>query len=51
MGRDDREGGSLNPEGPGPKAFGGAMHDARFPRRFRALGNVVKYDRKTNPSV
>jgi hypothetical protein len=27
------------------------MHDACFPKHFRALGNVIKYDGKTNPSV
>jgi hypothetical protein len=27
------------------------MHDGHFPKCFRALGNVVKYDSKTNPSV
>jgi hypothetical protein len=50
-GHDDREGCSLSPEGPGPKAFGGIVHDAHFLRCFRAPGNIVKYDGKTNPSV
>jgi hypothetical protein len=27
------------------------VRDARFPEHFRVLGNVVKYDGKTNPSV
>jgi hypothetical protein len=49
-GCDDREGHNLNPEGPGPKSFRGAVHDARFPRHFRAPGNIVKYDGKINPT-
>jgi hypothetical protein len=27
------------------------MHDARFPKHFRAPGNAIKYDNKTNPSI
>jgi hypothetical protein len=27
------------------------MRNARFLRHFRALGNIVKYDDKTNPSI
>jgi hypothetical protein len=27
------------------------MRNAHFPRHFRALSNVTKYDGKTNPSV
>jgi hypothetical protein len=27
------------------------VRDAHFPRHFQALGNIVKYDGKTNPSV
>jgi hypothetical protein len=41
----------LCPEWPGPKAFGGAVRNAYFLRCFRAPGNIVKYDGKTNPSV
>jgi hypothetical protein len=37
--------------GAGPKAFGSNVHDTCFPKLFRALNNVVKYDGKTNPSV
>jgi hypothetical protein len=33
------------------KAFGGVVHDAHFPRHFRASGNIIKYDGKINPSV
>jgi hypothetical protein len=50
-GHDDREGDSLSPEGPGPKALGGALRHAHFLRHFRALGNTIKYDDKTNPNV
>jgi hypothetical protein len=50
-GRDDDEGHNLSPEGLGPKVFGGVVHDTRFPRHFQALGNIIKYDGKTNPSV
>jgi hypothetical protein len=51
VGYDNREGHSLSLEGSGPKVFGGAMPNARFPRRFRAPSNVTKYNIKTNPSV
>jgi hypothetical protein len=27
------------------------MHDTCFPRHFRASGNIIKYEGKTNPSV
>jgi hypothetical protein len=27
------------------------MRDARFPSHFRAPGNIIKYDGKTNPSI
>jgi hypothetical protein len=27
------------------------VHDAHFPRHFRAPGNIIKYDGKTNPNV
>jgi hypothetical protein len=50
-GHDDHEGRSLSPKGHGPKAFGSTMHDAHLPRHFRAPGDTVKYDVKTNPSV
>jgi hypothetical protein len=33
-GRDYREGRNLILEGPGPKAFGGAVHNSRYPWRF-----------------
>jgi hypothetical protein len=48
---DDWEGCRFSPEGPGPKAFRSNIHDARFPKCFRALNNIVKYDGKTNPNV
>jgi hypothetical protein len=50
-GHDDHEGSSLNPEGPGSKAFRSTVWDTRFLRRFRALNNIIKYDNETNPSV
>jgi hypothetical protein len=50
-GRNDREQCSLSPEEPGPKAFGSNMHNACFPKHFRAPNNIIKYDGKTNPSV
>jgi hypothetical protein len=50
-GCDDREGRSLRPEGPGPKAFEINVHDAWFPKYFQASSNIVKYNDKTNPSV
>jgi hypothetical protein len=50
-GCDNHEGCNLSLEGPGPKAFGDTVHDARFPRHFRASGNIIKYNGKTNPSV
>jgi hypothetical protein len=50
-GRDNRKAHSLSPEGSGPKAFGSAVRDARFPSRFCVPGNIVKYDVKTNPSI
>jgi hypothetical protein len=34
-----------------PKAFESTMWDARFPRRFSASNNIVKYDSKTNPDI
>jgi hypothetical protein len=37
--------------GPGPKAFRSNMHDMRFPKHFRALNNVIKYNTKMNLSV
>jgi hypothetical protein len=50
-GWDDREGHNLSPEGPSPKAFGSVLRNAHFARHFQALGNVIKYDGKTNSSV
>jgi hypothetical protein len=50
-GRDDHEGFSLNPEEPGPKALKSTLHDAHFPKRFRALSNIIKFDGKANTSV
>jgi hypothetical protein len=47
----DREQRSLSPEGPGPKVFGGNVWYACFPKCFRVVNNVVKYNGKTNPSV
>jgi hypothetical protein len=46
----DREGHSLSPEEPGPKAFGSIMRDAYFPKHFWVPNNIVKYDAKTNPA-
>jgi hypothetical protein len=40
-----------SPEGLDSKPMGGIVRDARFLRHFRAPGNVIKYDDKTNPSV
>jgi hypothetical protein len=50
-GRNDREGSKLSPEGPGPKVFRSNLHDTCFPKRFRALNNIIKYVSKMNPSV
>jgi hypothetical protein len=50
-GRDDLEGCSLSPKGPGLEASGRDVCDAHFPKSFLALGNVIKYDDKTNSSV
>jgi hypothetical protein len=47
----DRERRSLSPEGPGAKAFGSNVRDARFPQHFQVPNNIIKYDSKTNPSV
>jgi hypothetical protein len=35
----------------GPRVFGQSIHDAKFPSCFRALTNITRYDRDTNPSV
>jgi hypothetical protein len=50
-GRDDREGCSLSPEEPRPKAFGSNVHNTCFPKHFRAPNNIIKYDSKINPSI
>jgi hypothetical protein len=50
-GRNDREQRNLSLEGLGPKAFKSNMCDACFPKHFRALNNIIKYDGKTNPSI
>jgi hypothetical protein len=47
----DRERRSLSPKGSGPKAFRSNVHNVCFPKCFRVPNNIVKYDRKTNPSV
>jgi hypothetical protein len=47
----DQEQHNLSPEGLGPKAFGNNVHDACFPRCFRASNNIIKYDGRTNPSI
>jgi hypothetical protein len=49
-GRDDREGHSRSPKGPGLKAFGSNVCDAHFPKHFLAPSNV-KYVGKTNPNI
>jgi hypothetical protein len=50
-GRNNREERSLNPEGPGPKAFEINVCQTCFPKHFPTPNNVVKYDGKKNPSV
>jgi hypothetical protein len=50
-GCDNREGCSLSPKGPGPKAFRRNVRDAHFLKHFWVLINVVKYNSNTNPSV
>jgi hypothetical protein len=49
--RDDCEGCNLSPEGPGPKACESTVCNARFPKRFQAPSNIIKYDDKTNLSI
>jgi hypothetical protein len=41
----------LSLEWSSPKAFGGAVHNARFLRRFWAPSNITKYDSKINSSI
>jgi hypothetical protein len=50
-GCNDQERHRFSLEGLGPKAFGSNVHDACFPKCFRALNNLVKYDDKTNPNI
>jgi hypothetical protein len=47
-GHDDHEGCYVSPEGPDPKVFRSTIHDARFPKHFRASNNIVEYNGKTN---
>jgi hypothetical protein len=47
---DDRER-SWSPSQHGPRAFGRSIRDAKFPSRFRAPTNVLRYDGDTNPNV
>jgi hypothetical protein len=50
-GCNDREGCSLNLEGPRCKVFRSNVCDVCFLKRFRAPNNVVKYNGKTNHNV
>jgi hypothetical protein len=50
-GHSNRERHSLSLEGPGPKAFGGSVRNACFPKHFWVPNNIIKYDSQTNPSV
>jgi hypothetical protein len=50
-GHDNREGCSLSPKGPGPKAFKRNVRDAHFLKCFWVPNNVVKFDGKTNAIV
>jgi hypothetical protein len=47
---DDREC-NWSPNQRGPRAFGRAIRDAKFPSHFQALTNVQRYDGDANPSV
>jgi hypothetical protein len=48
---DDDHDRSWSPNQRGPRVFGQSIHDAKFPSCFRALTNITRYDRDTNPSV
>jgi hypothetical protein len=39
------------PKGSGAKAVRSNVHDACFPKHFRAPNNIIKYDGKTNPCI
>jgi hypothetical protein len=47
-GHDNREGRSLSPEGPVPKAFGSAVRDARFPKHFERQATLSSMTAKLN---
>jgi hypothetical protein len=50
-GCNDQEGHNLSAERLGPKVFWGNVHDACFPKCFRALNNIINYDGKMNPNI